>query len=233
MCSIAERLEAIRATIPQGVELVAVSKFHPVEKLRQAYDAGQRVFGESRVPELVAKHEALPGDVRWHFIGHLQTNKVKPLIGRVSLIESADSMRLLECIDRHSVAAGVRTRVLVQVHVAAEETKFGFDPDELTSLFANGAFSHLQAVDICGIMGMATNTDDPRRIAADFGRIRDTFAAIRTVLSSKDKDNGSGTPRADAFSIISMGMSHDYRLAIDCGSTMVRIGTAIFGDREY
>ena len=222
MMGIAERIAEIKSTLPDGVELVAVSKFHPVEKLQAAYDAGQRLFGESRVQELVTKFQALPADVRWHFIGHLQTNKVKALIGRVALIESIDSLRLLECVDRLSAAAGVVTDVLMQVHVAREETKFGFDPDELIRWFSSGAHIALQATRLRGIMGMASNTDDQERVRADFERIADTR---RRILAA--------APGLTDFNTLSMGMSHDYPLAIDCGATLVRIGTAIFGNREY
>lgn len=222
MTSIARRLESIKSTLPEGVELVAVSKFHPVEALREAYDAGQRIFGESRVQELLEKIPAMPDDVRWHFIGHLQTNKLKHIIGRVSLIESVDSLRLLEMIDELSAARGVVSKVLMQIHVAAEETKFGFDPDELTAWFASRGYESLRATHICGLMGMATNTDDEARIAADFGRIALTKREIMRVA-----------PDLRDFDILSMGMSDDYRLAIDAGSTLVRIGSAIFGERVY
>ena len=221
--SIAENLAEVRSTIPEGVELVAVSKFHPVEALQQAYAAGQRVFGESRVQELQTKFPAMPDDVRWHFIGHLQTNKVKPLIGRVSLIESVDSERLLRCIDEHSARAGVVTRVLMQVHVAREETKFGFLPDELVDFFRSGGVETLRATHICGIMGMASNTDDLERVRADFRAIADTRRRILDLFAPGE---------LRGFDTVSMGMSHDYRIALEEGSTMVRIGTAIFGERE-
>ncbi|MCI5978982.1 MAG: YggS family pyridoxal phosphate-dependent enzyme [Bacteroidales bacterium] len=221
--SIAENLAEVRSTIPEGVELVAVSKFHPVEALQQAYAAGQRVFGESRVQELQTKFPAMPDDVRWHFIGHLQTNKVKPLIGRVSLIESVDSERLLRCIDEHSARAGVVTRVLMQVHVAREETKFGFLPDELVDFFRSGGVETLRATHICGVMGMASNTDDLERVRADFRAIADTRRRILDLFAPGE---------LRGFDTVSMGMSHDYRIALEEGSTMVRIGTAIFGERE-
>lgn len=220
--SVSEAIRDIKASLPQGVELVAVSKFHPIEKLREAYDAGQRVFGENRVQELTAKIPLMPDDVRWHFIGHLQTNKVKPLIGHVSLIESVDSERLLSLIDRMSAEAGTVTRVLMQVHVAQEETKFGFTPEELVAYFADRRFESLKATHICGIMGMATNTDDRERVAADFAAIADTRRRILEVA-----------PDLRDFDTVSMGMSDDYPQAIAAGSTMVRVGTAIFGHREY
>jgi len=218
---IADTVAELHATLPEGVQLVAVSKFHPAEAVMEAYRAGQRVFGESRVQELLAKADSLPDDIRWHMIGHLQTNKVKPLIGRVALIESVDSERLLELIDRLSAERGVVTRVLMQVHVAAEETKFGFTPDELTDYFARGAYRGLRATHLCGVMGMATNTDDRTRIRADF----EAIAGLRRRIAGM-------CPDLCGFDTVSMGMSDDYPLAIECGATLVRIGTTIFGSRE-
>lgn len=216
-------LEKVRSTLPEGVGLVAVSKFHPVERLQAVYDAGQRLFGESRVQELLAKQPQLPADISWHFIGHLQTNKVRQIVGRVALIESVDTERLLDCIDRESEKAGVVSRVLMQLHVAAEETKFGFSPDELMEYFASRKFENLKATHICGLMGMASNTDDTDRVRADFIAIADCFRRFRD-----DKSLG-----LRGFDTLSMGMSHDRGIAIECGSNLVRVGTAIFGDREY
>lgn len=223
MTAIAENIQRIKASLPEGVELCAVSKFHPVEALREAYDAGQRTFGESRVQELLAKIPEMPTDVRWHFIGHLQTNKVRQIIGRAAMIESVDSERLLRLIDSESERAGTVTRVLMQLHVAAEETKFGFTPDELTEFFSRRSFESLKATHICGVMGMATNTDDETRIAEDFRLIHSTFEKIRSEIA----------PDLRGFDIVSMGMSGDYPLAIECGSTLVRVGTGIFGERQY
>lgn len=223
MTAIAENIQRIKASLPEGVELCAVSKFHPVEALREAYDAGQRTFGESRVQELLAKIPEMPTDVRWHFIGHLQTNKVRQIIGRAAMIESVDSERLLRLIDSESERAGTVTRVLMQLHVAAEETKFGFTPDELTEFFCRRGFESLKATHICGVMGMATNTDDEARIAEDFRLISTTFEKIRSEIA----------PDLRGFDIVSMGMSGDYPLAIECGSTLVRVGTGIFGERQY
>lgn len=220
--SIRENIELIRRLLPEGVELVAVSKFHDADAIREAYDAGQRCFGESRVQELTAKAPMLPKDIRWHFIGHLQTNKVRPLIGVASLIESIDSERLLEIVDAESLRAGVVTRVLMQVHVADESTKFGFTPDELLDFFARRRYESLKATHICGLMAMATNTDDTARIAADF----ESVAALRSRILEM-------CPDLRGFDILSMGMSDDYPQAIAAGSTHVRIGTAIFGEREY
>ena len=222
MSTIAKRLNDIKTTLPAGVELVAVSKFHPVEALKEAYGAGQRIFGESRVQELVEKIPLMPADVRWHFIGHLQTNKLKQVVGKVALIESVDSLRLLELIDELSEKRGVVSRVLMQLHVAQEETKFGFYPDELVNWFQTRGFEKLKATHICGLMGMASNTDDVLRISADFSKIAETRRRILEVA-----------PDLRGFDTLSMGMSDDYPLAIAQGSTLVRVGTAIFGAREY
>lgn len=222
MSGISTALGEIRSTLPQGVELVAVSKFHPADAVREAYDAGQRIFGESRINELCDKITALPDDIQWHFIGHLQTNKVRRLVGtrRIALIESIDSERLLRLVDEESARADIISRVLLQVHVAQEETKFGFLPEELLDFFRHRAFESLKATHICGIMGMASNTDDNTRVAADFRLIADIKKQI-----------GALCPDLRGFGILSMGMSHDYQLAVEAGSTHVRIGTAIFGER--
>ncbi len=222
MSAITDNIKGILAGIPSGVRLVAVSKFHPVEAIMEAYSAGQRRFGESRVQELLAKTPELPDDIEWHFIGHLQTNKVRQLIGKTALIESVDTERLLDLIDRESERAGVVTRVLMQVHVAREETKFGFYPEELIEYFRNRRFEQLKAVHICGIMGMASNTDDEDRISADFEAISGIYREIKELC-----------PDLRGFDTLSMGMSHDWRIAVSKGSDMVRIGTAIFGEREY
>lgn len=217
---IGTRLEKIRATLPQGVSLVAVSKFHPAEAVLEAYAAGQRLFGESRAQELTAKAATLPADIRWHFIGHLQTNKVKPVVAAASLIESIDSERLLMAVDREAERQGKRTDVLLQLHVAREETKFGFSPEELLDLIRRRVFENLKAVHICGLMAMASNTDDTDRVRDDFMKV----AALRDEVMRI-------APDLRGFDILSMGMSHDYMTAIECGSNMVRIGTAIFGER--
>ena len=223
MSDISTALGNIRSSLPEGVELVAVSKFHPAEALREAYDADQRVFGESRINELCDKIAVLPDDIQWHFIGHLQTNKVRRLVGtrRIALIESIDSERLLQLIDDESAKAGIVSKVLLQVHVAREETKFGFLPEKLLDFFRRRAYETLKATHICGIMGMASNTDDNKRVAADFGMIADIKRQIEILC-----------PDLRGFDILSMGMSHDYPLAVEAGSTHVRIGTAIFGERS-
>lgn len=223
MEDIKRNIAAIRSTLPANVELVAVSKFHPVEALQAAYDAGQRVFGESRAAELAAKAVALPDDIRWHFIGHLQTNKVRQVVPHASLIHSIDSERLLRMVNAEAAKIGRTIDVLLQVHVAQEETKYGFSPDELVAMAENGILSEMTSVRVVGVMGMATNTDDETRIAADFDAIRDTFARLHDGAMAKHPE----------FTVISMGMSDDHQLAIAHGSNMVRIGTAIFGYREY
>ncbi|MDE6553514.1 MAG: YggS family pyridoxal phosphate-dependent enzyme [Muribaculaceae bacterium] len=219
---IAEEIKRLHSELPEGVRLCAVSKFHPAEAIRQAYDAGQRIFGESRVQELLAKVDELPSDIQWHFIGHLQTNKVKSLIGKTALIESVDSERLLGLIDRESEKAGVVTRVLMQLHVAKEETKFGFSPEELIAYFTERRFERLNATHLCGVMGMASNTDDTDRVRDDFRIISETRKRILEAA-----------PDLRGFDIVSMGMSGDWHIAVDEGSNLVRIGTAIFGERQY
>lgn len=220
--SIAGNIIKLHNELPEGVRLVAVSKFHPVDELKQAYDAGQRLFGESRMQELLDKIPQLPGDIHWHFIGHLQTNKVRHLIGKTTLIESVDSEKLLELIERESERAGVVTNILVQVHVAREETKFGFLPDELLEYFSQRKYESLKHTHICGVMGMASNTGDPERVRSDFRDIRSLFDHIRQLC-----------PDLEGFDIVSMGMSGDWKLAVDEGSNLVRVGTMIFGPREY
>ena len=187
-----------------------------------AYGVGQRVFGESRATELVAKAKLLPEDIKWHFIGHLQTNKVRMIMPYVSLIQSVDSERLLRLIDAEAKRINRTVDVLLQVHVAQEETKFGFAPDELEQFVKSGILSELENVRVVGIMGMATNTDDVARIKADFEAINQTYQSTRMLL----KENST-------FNHISMGMSDDYLMAIEHGSTMVRIGSTIFGYRQY
>ncbi len=225
--AIARRIDEIKATLPAGVELVAVSKFHPLSAIMDAYSGGQRVFGESRVQELQAKVEELAAyeapELRWHFIGHLQTNKVRQLLRlRPALIESVDSERLLSAIDREAEAQGIVQPVLLQVHVAREETKTGLSPEEFAAYFRERRFEGLKATHIRGIMGMASNTDDAERVRADFKAIRGLFdLALATCPDLRD------------FTEVSMGMSGDYPIAVEEGATMVRVGSAIFGARAY
>lgn len=223
MSGISDEIGLLHKEMPSGVTLVAVSKFHPVEAVMEAYGAGQRCFGESRVQELLEKIPQCPSDIRWHFIGHLQTNKVRSLIGKTALIESVDSERLLDLIDKESARAGVVTNVLMQLHVAMEETKFGFYPEELLAFFRDRKFERLTATHICGVMGMASNTDDMTRVADDFRKIHSVFREIA--------DDSSLGLRG--FDTVSMGMSGDWRVAVEQGSNMVRIGTTIFGPRQY
>lgn len=226
---IAHKIAAIRSMLPPGVQLVAVSKFHPLEQIVEAVHAGQHLMGESRVQELQTKVQALQAmgpeapEVAWHFIGHLQTNKVRQLLRlRPAMIESVDSLRVLEAIDREAAAASIVQRVLMQVHVAAEETKTGFSPEELLEFFARKGYRELQATHLCGVMGMATNTDDTARIRADFRAIRSCLDRVNAMC-----------PDLVGFTAVSMGMSDDYPIAIDEGATLVRIGSAIFGPRSY
>lgn len=219
---IGDIIKEIHQELPEGVELVAVSKFHPAEAVKEAYDAGQRIFGESRVQELLSKIPLLPADIRWHFIGHLQTNKVKMLIGKTAMIESIDTERLLNIVDAESRKAGVITNVLMQLHVAAEETKFGFSPGELIEYFTDRRFESLTNTHICGVMGMASNTDDMQRVRDDFRLIHSTFEKIRSDASLGLR----------GFDKVSMGMSGDWQIAVEEGSNIVRIGTRIFGLRS-
>lgn len=220
---IAENIAAINSTLLDGVRLIAVSKFHPAEAVLEAYDAGQRDFGESRVQELSAKSPQLPGDIHWHFIGHLQTNKVRQLIPHVDTIQSVDSIRLLKLIDSEAARIGRSVNAMMQVHVAREETKFGFTPEELVAELTPELLDSLHNVTITGVMGMASNTDDTDRVEADF----EALANVRRILQE-----GVMADNSD-FRHLSMGMSHDYLLAMKHGATMVRIGTDIFGERQY
>ena len=217
-----DNLLAVKQTLKENVKLVAVSKYQPIELLEEAYEAGQRVFGESHALEVRDKAEAMPKDIEWHFIGHLQTNKVRMIMPYVSLIHSVDSERLLRLIDAEAKRINRTIDVLLQVHVAQEETKFGFTPDELVQFVKSGILDELNNVRVVGVMGMATNTDDETRIKADFSAINQTFQNTHMLL----KEN-------TAFNHISMGMSDDYLIAIENGSTMVRIGSTIFGCRQY
>ena len=216
---IKHKIEELHSSLPQGVKLVAVSKFHPVEALNEAYEAGQRIFGESRVQELLIKQEALPKDIEWQMIGHLQTNKVRQIVPFVSLIQSVDSVRLVECINREAERIGRVVDILLEIHVAQEESKTGWRYDELVEYLESGAFSAMQNIRVRGVMGMATNTEDEAIIRNDFERL----AACKNELSHHF---------GEAFDTLSMGMSDDYELAIACGSTMVRIGSSIFGERN-
>lgn len=218
--SVKSQLERVRVTLPEGVTLVAVSKTHPVEAIAEAYEAGQRIFGESRPQELRAKYEALPRDIEWHMIGHLQTNKVKYIAPFVTLIHSVDSERLAEAIQVQAAKCGRTIDVLLEIHVAAEESKSGWAIDDLRTAVASGLFERLPNVRVRGVMGIATNTDDMERVSADFVQLRIYKEELAPYFGEQ-------------FDTLSMGMSDDYPTAIAAGSTMVRIGSTIFGERDY
>ncbi|GET29586.1 YggS family pyridoxal phosphate-dependent enzyme [Prolixibacter sp. SD074] len=221
--SIAEHLIEIRNSLPENVKLVAVSKTKPNEDIMEAYQAGQRVFGENKVQELVWKYESLPKDIEWHMIGHLQRNKVKYIAPFVSLIHGADSFRLLKAIDKEGRKGNRVLRCLLQFHIAEEETKFGLSMEEAEEMLNSPEFKNLQFVRIDGVMGMATFTDV-------IDQVRREFRSLSTIFGQLKEKYFSDAPN---FSEISMGMSGDYKLAVEEGSTMVRIGTNIFGERNY
>ena len=220
MSEIVNHLSRIRATLPAGVTLVAVSKTHPAEMIRQAYEAGQRLFGESRPQELREKYELLPKDIEWHMIGHLQTNKIKYIAPFVAMIQSVDSARLAEAIQKEALKCSRVIDILLEIHVAREETKTGWNLDELRDYLSSNPFAALPNLRVRGVMGIATNTDDETVVRHDFEALRRCFELLRPQFG-------------EAFDTLSMGMSHDYLLAVDCGSTMVRVGSSIFGERDY
>ena len=217
---IQENLDKIRASLPSGVRLVAVSKLKPADDIREAYDAGQRLFGENYATELRDKAAQLPKDIEWHFIGHLQGKQLKYYIPFVTLIHGVDSLDHLADVDAAAKKVGRTVDVLLQAHVAQEETKFGFTPEELENLENLGNLDHTR---ICGLMGMATNTPDTVRVRDDFRTLRRLFERLKAG------------PFADhpEFCELSMGMSHDWQIAVDEGSTLIRLGTSIFGPRDY
>ena len=221
--SIGEEIKELTHSLPEGVRLVAVSKYHPEEAIMEAYEAGQRVFGESHVQELQRKHDALPSDIEWHFIGHLQTNKVKYIVPYVSLIHAVDSPKLLAEISRQATKVGRKVACLLQLHVAQEDTKFGFTVEEAEAFLASGEWRSLPGIEIRGVMCMASNVDDEHQIAREF----DT--AHKFFLHAKD----TYFARQESFSECSWGMSDDYPIAVRHGSTLVRIGSKIFGQRIY
>ena len=221
--SIAQRIQALRQTLPTGVSLLAISKYQPIERLQEAYDAGQRMFGENHIQEMAAKAATLPADIQWHFTGHVQTNKIKYMASFVSLIHGVDSYKLLAEINKQAAKAGRVIPCLLQIHIAQEETKFGFTPDECMSMLDEGAWRSLTHVQIAGVMGMATNTDDPAQVEAEFASLSALFRRMKETHFSD----------APSFKEVSMGMSDDYPLAIRQGSTLIRIGSRIFGARNY
>ena len=250
---IRDNLSTIRKELPSGVTLVAVSKFHPSSAIREAYEAGQRDFAESRPQELAAKAAELPPDIRWHFIGHLQRNKIKMLLPYAYLIHSVDSVKLLDEIQKFAAKENLRVRILLEVFISSDSTKQGFSFEEarsLISIFASQGASPYPNIILCGLMGMASLTDDTSRILAEFRSLKSLFDEARSLRASlraaKDDDaplrvaQGNDAPLRAAqdddaplreFEILSMGMSGDYPLAIEAGATHVRIGTAIFGPR--
>ncbi len=220
---IKENLEKIRATLPEGVTLVAVSKTKPVSDLQEAYEDGQRIFGENHALEMRDKHEAMAKDIQWHFIGHLQTNKIKYIIPFVTLIHSIDSANLLEAVNKEARKHDRVVDCLLQFHIAQEETKFGLDLDEARALLDSQTYKSMENIRICGVMGMATFTDDE-------AEIRKEFKLLKTVFDTLKKDYFANAPY---FKEISMGMSDDYPIAIEEGATLVRVGSKIFGARNY
>lgn len=216
-------LNEVRATVKQGVELVAVSKFHPAALIKEAYDQGQRIFGESRVQELQAKHEALPADIQWHFIGHLQPNKVKYIAPYISLIHAVDSYKLLAEINKQAAKHDRVIPCLLELHIAQEESKYGFTPEACTALLEDGAWRALKNVQIAGLMCMASNTPDMVQVRSEFHQARVYFDELKQRFFADDPH----------FCERSWGMSHDYDVAMNEGATLVRVGTAIFGEREY
>ena len=215
-------IQKIIQNLPAGCDLIAVSKTHGVAAIKEAYDAGQRDFGENKVQELVPKSEALPKDIRWHMIGHLQSNKVKYIVPFVHLIHSIDSERLLEEVNKQAAKAGRVVSCLLQVHIAREETKFGFSINELEPFVLSDRLAALQHVRVCGLMGMATLTDDESQIRTEFRTLHSAFEALRKTA----------LPVCVSMDTLSMGMSSDYAIAVKEGSTMVRVGSAIFGVRN-
>jgi len=216
-------LHQILDTLPQGVRLVAISKYHPQEYIEAAYAEGQRVFGESHEQELRQKHESLPSDIEWHFIGHLQTNKVKYIVPYVSMIESVDSMKLMKEINRQAEKCGRTVNILLELHIAEESTKYGLTPEACRQLLEDGEWREMQYVRICGLMMMASFVDDREQIRREMQTAANLFDELKAKYFAND----------DAFCERSWGMSDDYQIAVETGSTMVRIGTSIFGPRVY
>ncbi|MDR1755907.1 MAG: YggS family pyridoxal phosphate-dependent enzyme [Culturomica sp.] len=223
MESIAENLGRIAASLPREVRLVAVSKQHSAASVEEAYRWGQRLFGENKVQELAEKYERLPKDIEWHFIGHLQTNKVKYIVPFVSLIHSADSLKLLQTIDREAGKCGRVVECLLQFHIAEEESKFGLDEREAGEMLESPLFREMRHIRIAGVMGMATYTGDREQIRKEFRRLREIFERLKQDYFAEDP----------VFREISMGMSGDYELAVEEGSTLVRVGSSLFGERSY
>ncbi|WP_287074669.1 YggS family pyridoxal phosphate-dependent enzyme [Prevotella sp. LMAG:51] len=220
---VAGKLREVKSNIPEGVTLVAVSKFHPNEYIEAAYAEGQRVFGESHEQELSKKYDTLPKDIQWHFIGHLQTNKVKYIAPYISMVDAVDSLKLLKEINKQAAKHGRVIDVLLELHIAQEATKYGLTIDACRQLLDDGEWRNLNNVRICGLMMMASNTDDENRIRSEFMQAADFFDEVKAKYFADSA----------AFCQRSWGMSHDYKIAVECRSTMVRVGTTIFGPRVY
>jgi len=222
MTSISDNIKQLRLSIPKDITLVAVSKTKPLADIIEAYNAGHRTFGENRVQEIIDKHPGLPADIRLHMIGHLQTNKVKYIIDKVNMIEGVDSLKLLRVIDKEANKKGLIVNVLLQFHIADEESKFGFSLEEVLEMHVTGEIPELNGVRICGVMGMATYTDDMDKVRSEFRQLSNIYTRLKSEYYAD----------SISFQEISMGMSGDYKVAIEEGSTMIRVGSAIFGARN-
>ena len=223
MFDVAKNLHEVLDTLPDGVKLVAISKFHPNEYIEVAYNEGQRIFGESQEQELSRKVDTLPKDIEWHFIGHLQTNKVKYIAPYISMIEAVDSLKLLKEINKQAAKHNRVINVLLELHIAEEESKYGFSSDACRQLLEEGEWKNLINVHIVGLMMMASNVDDQEQIRREMTIAADLFDELKAKYFADDAD----------FKERSWGMSHDYKIAVECRSTMVRVGTTIFGPRIY
>ena len=217
--SIVDNLQIISSSLPKHVSLVAVSKTKPISDIQEAYDAGQRIFGENKIQEMVEKHEVLPKDIEWHMIGHLQRNKVKYMAPFVDLVHGIDSLKTLKEINKQALKHHRNINCLLQVKIAQEETKFGLETNEIESILSNSAFNELKNITITGLMGMASFIDDSSQVSKEFQSLKIIFDKLKTHHSS--------------LTTISMGMSGDYKLAIEAGSNMIRVGSSIFGERNY
>ena len=223
MYNVKAHLHQVLQSLPEGVRLVAISKYHPADYIMAAYEEGQRVFGESHEQELREKHALLPQDIEWHFIGHLQTNKVKYIVPYITMVEAVDSLRLLREIEKQAARAGRVVKVLLELHIAEEATKYGLTPQDCRELLAGGEWRTMEHVQICGLMMMASNVDDDAQIAREFQTAASLFNELKQTYFADDP----------AFCERSWGMSDDYLIAVENHSTMVRIGTSIFGPRVY
>lgn len=222
MTGITKNIKSLRSEIPETVKLVAVSKTRSVSDMMEAYYAGQRCFGENRVQEILNKKDLLPSDIEWHLIGHLQSNKVKAVVPFITLIQSVDTLKLLGVINEEAKKINRVVDCLLQIHIAAEDTKFGFNYDEVTELLETSEYSDMKNVQICGLMGMATFTDNNVQVSNEFNLLKEYFNKLKTRYFQNSK----------SFNEVSMGMSGDYKIALQEGSTIVRIGSFIFGERK-